>query len=520
MITSALLIYGKFLLSTLLLLALYFIVLRKKASYKFMRLFLITTPILSLMMSGLSFEVYKPEPIIINKTKAEAQKYINANPLPLHVQTTEGNLYELDYTKSHDALANVFKEAQVIEIVSYAVIAVSAILLLAAIISLIKMLWLSSQIKAEQTDDGFSLVRSKMVKTPFSFRNTIFLPITMSKDKEHLVLEHEKAHIMYKHYVDVWLIEFMTRLLWFNPLLWVVRSQVRNVHEYEADRYVLDGGADMLTYQTFLLEEVAPESIIVANGFNHSFIRQRFIEMRHSTAGTLGKLGKTGTGIWILLLFCLFTFTIGEAEVIVNLLANDNVVNVKPATCPIVEPAVFNEGNDAKPVEVEADSLKHVEEVACPEIAEDIQTVKDDEVQEYTIPATPQADDDLPVIRQLPANIHADIHYKGLKLRCTNNATYLDCIATCESNDEVWSVCGSETYLIDANTGVHYKLRGCSVPETWQTKFHVAGMKGKTWMITLIFPPLEESVTYIKISGVPDWESRWWDNDHKVKDML
>ena len=48
---------------------------------------------------------------------------------------------------------------------------------------------------------------------------------------------------------------------------------------------------------------------IYANGFNHSFIRRRFVEMKHSTAGTLGKVGKLGLVAWMAALFCIFTFS-------------------------------------------------------------------------------------------------------------------------------------------------------------------------------------------------------------------
>ena len=161
--------------------------------------------------------------------------------------------------------------------------------------------------KKKRTAEGYDLIRSQAVETPFSFGKTIFLPTSLDYQSEEMIIRHEKAHIAHRHYLEVWLIECVARLCWFNPIVWLCRSELRNIHEYEADSDVIGHGTDIHAYQSTLLEMVMNENCPAVNGFNHSFIRQRFIEMKSSSAGTLGKMGKISLMAAVVVLFASFT---------------------------------------------------------------------------------------------------------------------------------------------------------------------------------------------------------------------
>lgn len=497
-------IFAKLLLSSALLLAFYHVFLRNSASYKTQRLYLLLIPFVSIMMSTFTFEVYRPEANIVEMTKMEIQQYHAENAHSgYRIEASDNTaLEELGINPlqdMHEAIENISDTVFAVEIILYAVASISIVLMLIAGFYIIKMLWMGKRLKPVKTDDGFHVVCSPKIKTAFSFANIIYMPAGMDREKADYILKHEKAHVIHKHYIDVWIIEFMVRFLWFIPIMWMVRKQLRNVHEYEADRMVIEAGADMLRYQTILLEEVAEDCVAVANGFNHSFIRRRFIEMKKKTVAKLGMAGKVSTGAWIVLMLCAFTFTIGNAETIIKYVAVNNEKHVTDAESMNEDPAAEEE--DAMDTDETEEEKMNLDEKS---------NAKPDTVATYT--------DDLPVAHNLSANPYKTITYKGMKLRRTDTATYLDCIGTCEKNDEVWSLCGWDTYIIDADTGDHYKPRSCSAPEAWDTSFRIKGMRGKTWMITLTFPPLKESVTHIKISGVYNWE-RDWNRVYKVKDL-
>lgn len=63
---------------------------------------------------------------------------------------------------------------------------------------------------------------------------------------------------------------------------------------------------------------------------------------------------------------------------------------------------------------------------------------------------------------------------------------------------------GEETYIVDQETGIHYKPRS-SKPNVWQKYFTVKAPKGTIVDFTITFPPLPKSVKKIAIYGVPNW---------------
>ena len=69
-------------------------------------------------------------------------------------------------------------------------------------------------------------------------------------------------------------------LQWFNPAVWLLRRELREVHEYEADAAVLAAGADARAYQMLLIKEAAGGRwYSVANSFNHSKLKNRITMM-------------------------------------------------------------------------------------------------------------------------------------------------------------------------------------------------------------------------------------------------
>ena len=315
--TELLLTIGKLMASSALLYVFYWLVLRNRASYTLARLYLLLIPFASLTMSGLTFGVYSPKTattevfvpsVTMEETPATDPIPMARTERPQHWQTTEA--------AAEPTLADTWvpDEEHNFHLFLWLCGATSVVLLLIALYHFASLYRISRRMEGEETPEGYRLIRSPKVPAPCSFVKTIFMPTGFTADKESLILNHEKAHIYHAHFIDVWVMEVMTRLLWFNPIMWLTRSELRNVHEFEADHDVLAKGADMNVYQTLLLSQVIDNGTTYANGFNHSFIRRRFVEMKRSMAGTLGRLGKISMGVWLGVLFCGFTFTEGEAK--------------------------------------------------------------------------------------------------------------------------------------------------------------------------------------------------------------
>ena len=322
-----LLIFLKFIASAALLFVFYRIVLRGKASYAVSRAYLLALPIVSLIISVLTFEVYPTgtefaiEQIDFGHyTAPTAPVETDYVPdiAPAQAATTEPAAVPAALPATAPAAEPVqVKQPIVIDwmaMLKWTVPAISLLLLLLAAYHIGKVLAIKSKMDVENTAEGYSLISSPSVNTPFSFAKTIFLPASLHEPGKSMIIRHEKAHIRHRHYADVWFMELITRLFWFNPFVWLCRNELRNVHEFQADHDVIESNVNINAYQTTLLEMVMNVSSPVVNGFNHSFIRQRFIEMKKSAVGTLGRVAKIGTLAWIGVMFCAFTFTEKKAE--------------------------------------------------------------------------------------------------------------------------------------------------------------------------------------------------------------
>ena len=308
---ETLLILGKLIASSALLLCFYWMVLRSRASYRLARLYLLLIPFACLAMSGLTFKVYSPTMEVIKDVAPATSVVIDQPAITSNPTTNFESAHRPSFIPSEEMVGNgiTLDSEDYSHILILLCGIVSTILIIIAAYHFVSLYIASKRLASQTTPEGYSLVRSSKVQAPCSFAKTIFMPTSISGSEEELILRHEKAHIYHGHFVDVWIIELMTRLLWFNPILWLTRKELRNIHEFEADHEVLTSGADVSVYQTLLLAQVMDNGSTYANGFNHSFIRRRFIEMKHSTAGTLSRLAKIGMGVWMVLLFCGFTFT-------------------------------------------------------------------------------------------------------------------------------------------------------------------------------------------------------------------
>lgn len=94
------------------------------------------------------------------------------------------------------------------------------------------------------------------------------------------ILTHELAHVRLGHSWDKLLCELTCRTLWWLPFAWMLREDLCDVHEYEADRAVLQTGIDIREYnQLLILKAVRPGLQPVVNAFNQSRIKKRITMM-------------------------------------------------------------------------------------------------------------------------------------------------------------------------------------------------------------------------------------------------
>jgi TonB family protein len=128
--------------------------------------------------------------------------------------------------------------------------------------------------------------------SPFSYFSKIYIPANKADDYSlQGILEHEKSHKEQGHFIDLFIIEIVTILQWFNPIVWFYERSIKEVHEYLADEAVLKNGYNQGKYQALLINEaIGGPVFILTNQFNQSIIKKRIIMMKKMKTSRLAKL--------------------------------------------------------------------------------------------------------------------------------------------------------------------------------------------------------------------------------------
>lgn len=133
--------------------------------------------------------------------------------------------------------------------------------------------------------DGTVICVTSFDVSPFSWMRYIVLSQSDYEAQDASILAHERGHIRRRHSLDLLLVDTLTALQWFNPAMWMLRLDLRAIHEYEADAAVLSQGINMRQYQYLLIQKAVSHcGYSVANGISHSTLKNRINMMLHKNS--------------------------------------------------------------------------------------------------------------------------------------------------------------------------------------------------------------------------------------------
>lgn len=163
-----------------------------------------------------------------------------------------------------------------------------AVTLCSTALSFIKVWRVIAKCEKHRQTDGITIAVSNNPIAPFSFLGYIVLNRADFIEHDAAILAHERAHIRLRHSIDVIVTDIITALQWFNPAIWMLRADLRSIHEYEADAAVLRQNINARQYQYLLIKKAAGSGgYSIANSFNHSTLKNRITMMlRRKSANT------------------------------------------------------------------------------------------------------------------------------------------------------------------------------------------------------------------------------------------
>ncbi|MCD8091765.1 MAG: M56 family metallopeptidase, partial [Bacteroides sp.] len=148
--------------------------------------------------------------------------------------------------------------------------------------SLVRLMLLVKSGRKEQIDnylpgkdEHVTLIVHDRDIAPFSWMKYIVISRKDLEEDGREILIHELAHIHNRHSWDLLVADLCIFLQWFNPASWLLKQELQNIHEFEADETVIKEGVDAKQYQLLLIKKaVGTRLYSMANSFNHSKLKK------------------------------------------------------------------------------------------------------------------------------------------------------------------------------------------------------------------------------------------------------
>ena len=158
-----------------------------------------------------------------------------------------------------------------------------------SIIAIYRVIRKSQRIDSEGLPQGVRLKSHPSIRAPFCWFGTIVIrdeDLQGNANIKEAIIAHELAHVQLRHSWDNLLADFTANMLWWLPFTWMLRRDLRDVHEYQADQAVMQMGFDAHTYQMLLIDRATePTPYEIANNFEQNPIKRRLMMMFRNQSG-------------------------------------------------------------------------------------------------------------------------------------------------------------------------------------------------------------------------------------------
>ena len=247
----------------------YMLLMRKETWFALRRTFLLLSASLSLTLPFCVLTFHKEETIVMSQF-----------PNDIIPSTSE-------------VAENGWSSVSILYTIAGTVILAGAALILAKLIAdLFKLRKLLRKSEKRHMQNGTVLAISNEDIRPFSFFHYVVISSAESKEISPALLAHEYEHIRRFHTIDLIFVELYLILQWFNPMAWLLRKELKLVHEFEADSYAMHQSGACGTYMRLLMRKASNNHhFSLVNTFSHKgFLRRRFMMMSSSPSSKISRL--------------------------------------------------------------------------------------------------------------------------------------------------------------------------------------------------------------------------------------
>jgi len=224
--------------------AIYYVFLQNERMHRFNRFYLIFAAIGSTLIPLLNFKTESPVMVTVEQMISSSTHYVN----------TAVNTFD-------EQIPSLFSTGNIVLV----------IYTLVALILILRFLFFNLiLIKKTKNCEFVALADATIVlindtNSPYSYFSFIFVPKSEFDNQliDQRIIDHERAHVLQKHSLDILFIELLISLAWFNPVFYLFRNAIRLNHEFLADESVITQHGNISKYQHLIVANTAH-----SNGLN------------------------------------------------------------------------------------------------------------------------------------------------------------------------------------------------------------------------------------------------------------
>jgi TonB family protein len=138
-------------------------------------------------------------------------------------------------------------------------------------------------------------VLNKIIKSQdYGMAWSFFKKIRVGADSAHThaINAHEQIHAKQWHSVDVFIVEAVMIINWFNPVVYFYRRAIKHIHEFIADSHAVKTVNSKTDYALLLMSQTfaIPNHNLLNHFFNSSLLKQRIIMLQKNKSQRIALL--------------------------------------------------------------------------------------------------------------------------------------------------------------------------------------------------------------------------------------
>jgi N-acetylmuramoyl-L-alanine amidase len=293
----------------------YHLALRNKKFHQYNRFYLLAAVVISISVPFLDIPVYFSQQDVQSSFVVQTLTIISS---PAKEEPVTALIAKQNAGSSFDLVYYLF----------YAFGLFAVLVLGRIVLSLVRIRKLSRSNTVEKIGK-INFVNTDEPGTPFSFFRWLFWNrnIELRSEKGEQIFRHELFHIQQKHSLDILFIELLTAVFWINPFFYLIKKEIKAIHEFLADRFAMNEN-NRWEYAELLLMQVLNTKQQLVNPFFHNQIKRRIAMITTSKKPGYVYLRKLMVLPVAAIVIILFAFSYKKKDINNNMFGSGNSITV------------------------------------------------------------------------------------------------------------------------------------------------------------------------------------------------